>query len=117
MKKLEFTFKNSGKVVENAQVAYEQRESTIFFMVGENTFEIRLDEEFKFVKKDNETVFEILENLKKAECHYKILENDMIIDINLDNLEYIKSESGYTVKYALESDPDNNKEIDIKFLQ
>lgn len=117
MKKLEFTFKNGGKVVENAQVEYEKKENTISFKVGENTFEIRIDEEFKFVKRDNETVFEILKNLKATECHYKILENDIILDINLDNLEYKNTENGYTIKYALESDPDNNKEIDIKFLQ
>ncbi len=117
MKKLEFTFKSGGKVVENARVEYEKKENNISFMVRENTFEIRIDEEFKLVKKDSETVFEILKNSKKTECHYKILENDMTLDINLDNFECIKSEKGYMVRYALESDPDDNKEIDIKFLK
>ncbi len=45
------------------------------------------------------------------------MENDIIIEINLENLECEKLENGYTVKYTLESDPDNNKEVDIKFLK
>ncbi len=117
MKKLEFTFKNCGKVVDNAQVDYEEKEDTIFFKVKENSFEIGMGKEFKFVKRDKETVFEILKTSEKTECYYKLLENDINLDINLENLECEKLENGYTVKYTLESDPDNNKEIDIKFLK
>ncbi len=117
MKKLEFTFKNCGKVVDNAQVEYEEKEGIIFFKVKENSFEVKIGEEIKFVKRDKETVFEILKNSEKTECHYKLLENDIIIEINLENLEFEKLENGYTLKYTLESDPDNNKEIDIKFLK
>ncbi len=116
MKKLEFTFKNGNEIIAREVVEYFIEDNTLSFSVKENIFEITFGERFKFIKRDNNTVFEIIKNTGKTECHYELLENNVVVDINLNYFECIKIENGFTLIYMLESDLDNKKEINITFL-
>ncbi len=116
MNKLRFTFESGRELINDVIVNYKKKERGIIFIVQGDTFEINYLNSFKFIKYNEDTIFQITKHDKVITCQYELLSNNLAMTIKLIDFKVTEKTDGYIIKYTLESDIESPKTIRIKFL-
>lgn len=111
MKKLNFILKNNSEIVYKEDIQYNVNGNYIVFSFDKNEFKIDLSENFHFIKETNDDIFEIKKNSSSVDAIYTLKEVNMSFDVKVNDFMYTVSNNMYHIKYNLESDSDNVKEI------
>ncbi len=114
-----FSFLNKDILCVEADLECNLEEGYYVFEYGNQTFRVRADEDFHFVKEGKEDVFEIFRSSHDKRCTYTLKKENLSFDIKILDLKVKKEDKKVTIKYNIESDVEdgvyNTKTVILDF--
>ena len=102
-------YKNNNLIINENGIAYSKKDDRILFELGEDHFNILIDNvDFELSKENSENIFVVKNN--ESTLYFK--EKDLMIPIIVESFEYYRENNKYIIKYQLETD-DEQTTIEI----
>jgi len=113
MKKMNFVFMDGNETIYNKNVDYIINGEVINFKIEKDVFKVLLSSNFYFLKKNEDSIFEMWKNSETGDLHSTItlVTQNYKFDVKVINFRYKKEGKKYIIEYELESDEGRVKTI------